>query len=189
MTLKPRPPNVIYIQAYASPELIRQDATHTSAADIWALGSVTHKMVTGPTPFSNPLALMEHGSGRASLPILRGHEKVSPKMQDIVRCLLIPEPDDLSSAEEAKEGLPWLKVVVARNNPKSNPPHNRIQAPSAMDYQLVDLKKELNSVIKEWDEFGEANMQARIAKEARKKLLKWRGSSRNAMNSKKPSQV
>jgi len=100
--------------AYMAPEVLTanddEDPKYTNAVDIWSLGCVVHKIVTGHTPFTTKnFWLYTYGS--IEFPVQHLEAKcISISGVEFIQCLMRKDPGARLSAEQARKAA-WLNVV------------------------------------------------------------------------------
>ena len=103
---------------YMSPEQLQGEEV-TAASDIYSMAVVAHEMITGQRPF-NPVSREELLEQQASVDTAL-NRKLSPKVQEVLRCGLSIDPldryqnakqfgDDLADA--LRQRSPWLRVAM-----------------------------------------------------------------------------
>jgi serine/threonine protein kinase len=96
---------------YAAPEIyIHRHPEYTNAVDIWSLGCVAHKILTGRTPFTNP-DLWKYVYGSTEFPVQHlATKRISESGVEFIQCLMEKDPGTRLSAEQARKAA-WLNVV------------------------------------------------------------------------------
>ena len=91
------------------PGLNPESSEYTNAVDIWALGCITYRILTGKAPFPDLWSLQRY-CRNPKLPIfLIGLSKVELAAENFVRWLMSPQPGDHLTASTALEH-PWLST-------------------------------------------------------------------------------
>jgi serine/threonine protein kinase len=101
-------------QSYMAPEMFHyvpglnpDSSEYTNAVDIWALGCITYRILTGKPPFPE-LWLLQRYCCKSNLPMfLQGLSEVETGAEQFVRQLLAPHPGERLTASNALEH-PWL---------------------------------------------------------------------------------
>jgi len=90
---------------YQAPEIIddeRETSSYSEAVDVWSLGCVIFKLVTGETPFERPhVDVMKYCKDISLFPGKTLMAKLNSDGTSFLRCLLQPEPDNRPSAGDA----------------------------------------------------------------------------------------
>jgi serine/threonine protein kinase len=96
---------------YTAPEIyIHRHPEYTNAVDIWSLGCVVHKILTGCTPFTNP-ELWNYAYGPTGFPVQHlATKSISGSVVEFIKCLMEKDPGTRLSAEQARKAA-WLNVV------------------------------------------------------------------------------
>mmetsp|Transcript_54851 Transcript_54851/g.151182 ORF Transcript_54851/g.151182 Transcript_54851/m.151182 type:complete len:1189 (-) Transcript_54851:129-3695(-) len=102
---------------YVAPEVLQGE--YTELCDMWSLGVITYMLVSGSPPFwgKDDRGIRQHIiSGKYRFPS-KAFDKVTDQCKDFIRSLLVLNPDERLTAEEALEH-PWL---VTNDPSKSEP--------------------------------------------------------------------
>ncbi|KAF8241875.1 kinase-like protein [Wilcoxina mikolae CBS 423.85] len=96
---------------YTAPEIyIQGHPEYTNAVDIWSLGCVVHRILTGHAPFTGP-ALWNYALGPAEFPTEQLMERfVSVSGVEFIKSLMRKDAGSRLSAEQARKAA-WLNVV------------------------------------------------------------------------------
>ncbi|KAF8539845.1 kinase-like domain-containing protein [Trichophaea hybrida] len=100
--------------AYMAPEVLTVDdhehSEYTNAVDIWSLGCVVHKVLTGRTPFTTSSVLL-YAHGLMEFPVQHLEaRRISVSGVAFIKCLMEKDPRTRLSAEQARKAA-WLNVV------------------------------------------------------------------------------
>ena len=112
-----------YTRYYAAPEVcisrsdpndenqIDEHGGYTNAVDIWAIGIITHEILTKRVPFHNDTLLIHYVEGRAEFPMnaLNRTPHVTLTAANFIKQLLSPNPTDRPTADECLNN-PWLRI-------------------------------------------------------------------------------
>jgi len=112
-----------YTRYYAAPEVcisrsdpndenqIDEHGGYTNAVDIWAIGIITHEILTKRVPFHNDILLIHYVEGRAEFPMnaLNRTPHVTLAAVNFIKQLLSPNPTDRPTADECLNN-PWLHI-------------------------------------------------------------------------------
>ena len=95
---------------YTAPEIsIHGNSEYTNTVDIWSLGCVVHKILTGRTPFTNP-ELWNYAYGPTGFPEQHlATKRISESGVEFIKCLMEKDPGRLSAKQARKAA--WLNVV------------------------------------------------------------------------------
>eukprot|EP00759_Apiculatamorpha_spiralis_P025071 PhF_6_TR28143/c0_g1_i1/m.41680/K04515/CAMK2; calcium/calmodulin-dependent protein kinase (CaM kinase) II len=96
---------------YVAPEVIAPNAQYGYSADLWSLGVLTYFLLVGQPPFSAPtlhecMKLIQ--SGYYEMSPEKGWGNISEKAKDFVRRLLVVDPTQRMTLDEALQH-PWLE--------------------------------------------------------------------------------
>ncbi|KAK4211316.1 kinase-like domain-containing protein [Rhypophila decipiens] len=100
---------------FAAPEIFGLGSganlgSYTSAVDMWSLGAVVHKILTGNPPFQGLSEVFKYISGQASFPMTDLQKRgVSENGQDFVSKLMAESPKDRLTAAGAAQH-PWMTM-------------------------------------------------------------------------------
>ncbi|KAM7187093.1 hypothetical protein V8F33_011427 [Rhypophila sp. PSN 637] len=100
---------------FAAPEIFGLGSgadvgSYTSAVDMWSLGAVVHKILTGNPPFQGLSEVFKYISGQASFPMADLQKRdVSENGQDFVSKLMAESPKDRLTAARAAQH-PWMTM-------------------------------------------------------------------------------
>ncbi|KAF8538499.1 kinase-like domain-containing protein, partial [Trichophaea hybrida] len=102
------------MNVYMAPEVYIVDdhehSQYTNAVDIWSLGCVVHKILTGQTPF-NTADYWRYVNGLMEFPVqYLEKERISEPGVGFIKCLMERGAGSRPSAEQARKGV-WLNVV------------------------------------------------------------------------------
>jgi serine/threonine protein kinase len=104
-----------WIGDYGAPEALGlsndcETSSYTSAVDLWSLGCVIHKVLTGSTPFSTIENFMSYYNGTMEFPV-EGLKKAKASFAavEFLKRLLSVQPADRPSPEEALKDI-WLEL-------------------------------------------------------------------------------
>jgi len=92
---------------YHVQELDSNTSEYTSAIDLWSLGCIIHRLVTGAAPFPSLLSLRNYCKDPSKMPL-----SMPPSMDEarkFVQELLLPNPARRPVASAAL-GCSWLKI-------------------------------------------------------------------------------
>jgi len=98
---------------YMAPEVdnCSPSCEYTNAVDIWSLGCVVHKILTGLTPFANPRERMRYYYGMDEFPAQNlDNRGISISGVGFIKCLMKADPPTRPSAGESRMDA-WLNTV------------------------------------------------------------------------------
>ncbi|TQW10653.1 calcium/calmodulin-dependent protein kinase [Cordyceps javanica] len=93
---------------YAAPEVMNREG-HGKPVDMWSLGVITYTLLCGYSPFrsENLTDLLEECTQNPVIFHDRYWKDVSEDAKDFIRCLIVPNPDDRATSQEALKHI-WL---------------------------------------------------------------------------------
>jgi serine/threonine protein kinase len=99
-------------QFYMAPEILdlldSSSAEYTNAVDLWALGCITYRIVSGVVPFPSVKALLKYCEDKALFPLDALFDaKIESSCFRFVKELLAPYPGKRPSASQAL-GHDWI---------------------------------------------------------------------------------
>jgi len=98
------------VDAFKEDTTVDENEVDNKAVDMWALGEIVHRMLTGEPTFPSPLMMLRHVDSARPLP-LNGLK--SPQIPDsakhFVKCLMKADPRDRMTAQQALRHK-WMKV-------------------------------------------------------------------------------
>lgn len=101
--------------AFAAPEVFglgsgSDDGSYTSAVDMWSLGAVVHRILTGTQPFQGLSEVVKFVSGAAEFPVVDlQKQNISERGQELVTKLMARDPKDRPTAAIAASHA-WMTV-------------------------------------------------------------------------------
>ena len=100
---------------YVAPEILRGTSPYTVAADMWSIGVIVYFMTHGYTPWH------EESESKVFKAIMEGdfiicEDEVSPMAADFIKKLLVVEPSDRMTIDEALFH-PWLAQIPSHGSP------------------------------------------------------------------------
>jgi len=102
----------------SAPEVRDRNVMYTSKCDMWSIGAVTFKLISGRYPFedtSREETLKNIRAGKYAFDDTRGWAGVPENARDFVRKLLVVDPSSRMSAREALQH-PWLHRIQSDFN-------------------------------------------------------------------------
>ena len=100
---------------YISPEILNSKP-YGLQSDLWSLGCILFALLTGTPPFECPSVqdtLLKIRKGKFKLP-----EHMSPVVQDLVKSLLNPDPENRITIDDVIEH-PFLQPFIEEHKPKN----------------------------------------------------------------------
>lgn len=91
-----------YMAPEIHPYLEPPDTEYTNAIDLWAVGCITYRLVTGETPFSEHRRLKNYCKDKSFFPcdaLLKN--RIQSSCSEFMEQLLAPDPNDRPSASQA----------------------------------------------------------------------------------------
>ncbi|KAM7187994.1 Protein kinase-like domain containing protein [Naviculisporaceae sp. PSN 640] len=102
---------------FAAPEIFgfgadSDDGSYTPAVDMWSVGAVTYKILTGLSPFPDLAMEIMYATGKSEFPLSNLEAKrISPKGQDFILRLMARTPKDRLTAAGARDH-DWMRENV-----------------------------------------------------------------------------
>ncbi|KAF2498275.1 kinase-like protein [Lophium mytilinum] len=121
---------------------------YTTAVDIWALGEIVFRALTGQAPFTRSLGAYIRGTSAFPAEMMLSHD-ISGEGCDFVKSLMAPLPKDRPTAAIAQE-RPWLESLRP-SSPRSSTEFERSEPlPNSSIFAVASEKQAPNEPNSTW---------------------------------------